>query len=446
MEATVTRLLGDGDRVNGAFGYWRETGRFVVFKAKAIVLATGGIGRAFKINSNSWECTGDGQALAYLAGAELMDMEFMQFHPTGMVWPPSVRETLITEGVRGEGGTLRNKDGRRIMFGYIPELYAGETASSEEEADQWLRESTSGVASKARRTPDLLPRDIVARAIHSEVKAGRGSPHGGVFLDIHSRRSAEDIKRKLPAMYHQFKELGDVDITKEPMEVGPTAHYTMGGVRVDPETQESRVRGLFAAGECAAGMHGANRLGGNSLSDLLVFGRIAGLYAAKYAGAHLARQLDAGEIEAAAREALAPFERAEGPNPFLLHEDLKDKMQTFVGIIRSEDDLKRGLENLERLKVAASRVKVDGNRHFNAAWHEAFDMRNMLIVSEAMARAALLRTESRGAHAREDYPDMDKGRLSRVNMVSRKAPDGLTVEEVPRPDPPPEIQRVLEEG
>jgi succinate dehydrogenase / fumarate reductase flavoprotein subunit len=446
MECTITRLLVDGDVIRGAFGYWRDSGRFVVFHAKAVVLATGGIGRAFRVNSNSWECTGDGQALAYLSGAELMDMEFMQFHPTGMVWPPSVRGTLITEGVRGEGGTLRNKDGRRIMFGYIPELYAGETASSEEEADQWLRESTSGVASKARRTPDLLPRDIVARAIHSEVKAGRGSPHGGVFLDIHSRRSAEDIKRKLPAMYHQFKELGDVDITKEPMEVGPTAHYTMGGVRVDPETQESRVRGLFAAGECAAGMHGANRLGGNSLSDLLVFGRIAGLYAAKYAGAHLARQLDAGEIEAAAREALAPFERAEGPNPFLLHEDLKDKMQTFVGIIRSEDDLKRGLENLERLKVAASRVKVDGNRHFNAAWHEAFDMRNMLIVSEAMARAALLRTESRGAHAREDYPDMDKGRLSRVNMVSRKAPDGLTVEEVPRPDPPPEIQRVLEEG
>jgi len=284
MECTVTRLLVEGGsehpRVRGAFGYWRENGRFVVFRAKSVVLATGGIGRCFRINSNSWECTGDGQALAYLAGAELMDMEFMQFHPTGMVWPPSVRGTLITEGVRGEGGTLRNKDGKRIMFSYIPELYASETADTEQEADQWLRESTSGVASTARRTPDLLPRDIVARAIHNEVKGGRGSPHGGVFLDIYSRRSAEDIKRKLPAMYHQFKELGDVDITKEAMEVGPTAHYTMGGVRVDPETQESRIRGLFAAGECAAGMHGANRLGGNSLSDLLVFGRIAGLHAA----------------------------------------------------------------------------------------------------------------------------------------------------------------------
>ncbi|HXN32236.1 MAG TPA: fumarate reductase/succinate dehydrogenase flavoprotein subunit, partial [Polyangiaceae bacterium] len=402
MECTITRLLVDGDVVRGAFGYWRDSGRFVVFHAKAVVLATGGIGRAFRVNSNSWECTGDGQALAYLSGAELMDMEFMQFHPTGMVWPPSVRGTLITEGVRGEGGTLRNKDGKRIMFGYIPELYASETASAEEEADQWLRESTTGVASTARRTPDLLPRDIVARAIHSEIKAGRGSPHGGVFLDIHSRRSADDIKRKLPAMYHQFQELGDVDITKESMEVGPTAHYAMGGVRVDPETQESRIKGLFAAGECAAGMHGANRLGGNSLSDLLVFGRIAGLHAAKYASSQKARPLEGDEIEAAAREALAPFDRDEGPNPFLLHEDLKDKMQTFVGIIRSEDDLKTGLDHLDRLKSALARVKVDGNRHFNAAWHQAFDMRNMLIVSEAMARAALLRTESRGAHARED--------------------------------------------
>src|SRR5580692_10056588 len=343
MECTVTRLLTDGDRVRGAFGYWRENGRFVVFLAKSIVLATGGIGRAFRINSNSWECTGDGQALAYLAGAELMDMEFMQFHPTGMVWPPSVRGTLITEGVRGEGGTLRNKDGKRIMFGYIPELYANETASAEDEADQWLRESTSGSASKARRTPDLLPRDIVARAIHTEVKAGRGSPHGGVFLDIYSRRSAEDIKRKLPAMYHQFKELGDVDITKEAMEVGPTAHYTMGGILVDPETQESRIKGLFAAGECAAGMHGANRLGGNSLSDLVVFGRIAGLHAARYAKSQQSPSLDPGEIEQASREALAPFERAEGTNPFLLHEDLKDKMQVLVGIIRTEEDLKRGL-------------------------------------------------------------------------------------------------------
>jgi succinate dehydrogenase flavoprotein subunit len=446
MECTITRLLVDGERVRGAFGYWRDSGRFVVFRAKAVVLATGGIGRAFRVNSNSWECTGDGQALAYFAGAELMDMEFMQFHPTGMVWPPSVRGTLITEGVRGEGGTLRNKDGKRIMFGYIPELYANETASTEEEADQWLRESTAGGASKARRTPDLLPRDIVARAIHSEVKAGRGSPHGGVLLDIHSRRNKEDIKRKLPAMYHQFKELGDIDITKEPMEVGPTAHYTMGGVRVDSETQESRIKGLFAAGECAAGMHGANRLGGNSLSDLVVFGRIAGLHAAKYAKSHPAASLDSDEIEAASREALAPFERAEGPNPFLLHEDLKDKMQTFVGIIRNEDDLKKGLEHLERLKEGAARTKVEDNRHFNSAWHQAFDMRNMLVVSEAMARAALVRRESRGAHAREDHPEPDKEHFAKVNVVVRRGGSGMEVEEAPHADPPPEIQKVLEEG
>jgi succinate dehydrogenase / fumarate reductase flavoprotein subunit len=451
MECTVTRLLvepggqGRAPRIRGAFGYWRENGRFVVFRAKSVVLATGGIGRAFRINSNSWECTGDGQALAYLAGAELMDMEFMQFHPTGMVWPPSVRGTLITEGVRGEGGTLRNKDQKRIMFSYIPDLYANETANNEEEADQWLRESTSGIASKARRTPDLLPRDIVARAIHSEVKGGRGSPHGGVFLDIHSRRSAEDIKRKLPAMYHQFKELGDVDITKEPMEVGPTAHYTMGGVRVDPETQESRIRGLFAAGECAAGMHGANRLGGNSLSDLLVFGRIAGLHAAKYAKSSSLVGLDEGEIDEASREALAPFNRVEGPNPFLLHEDLKDKMQLYVGIIRSEEDLRKGLDHLDRLRDASSRVQVGGNRHYNTSWHQAVDMRNMMIVSEAMARAALARKESRGGHAREDFPEMDKGHFSKVNVVLRQTKTGMAVEEVPHPDPPPEIREVLEE-
>ncbi|HTB79245.1 MAG TPA: fumarate reductase/succinate dehydrogenase flavoprotein subunit, partial [Polyangiaceae bacterium] len=452
MECTVTRLLvepggqGRAPRIRGAFGYWRENGRFVIFRAKSVVLATGGIGRAFRINSNSWECTGDGQALAYLAGAELMDMEFMQFHPTGMVWPPSVRGTLITEGVRGEGGTLRNKDGKRIMFDYIPELYANETAPAEPEADQWLRESTSGVTSKARRTPDLLPRDIVARAIHAEVKAGRGSPHGGVFLDIFSRRTAEDIKRKLPAMYHQFKELGDVDITKESMEVGPTAHYTMGGIRVDPETQQSRIEGLFAAGECAAGMHGANRLGGNSLSDLLVFGRIAGLHAARYAKNREAASLDEGEIEDAEREVLAPFARAEGPNPFLLHDDLKDKMQIHVGIIRTEEDLKKGLGHIERIGAETARVKVDGNRHFNSAFHQAFDMRNMLVVSEAMARAALTRKESRGGHAREDFPDMDKGHFSKVNIVVRKSAGGMEVEEVPLPDVPQEIKTVLEEG
>ena len=446
MECTITRLLVDGDRIRGAFGYWRDNGRFVIFRAKSVVLATGGIARAFRINSNSWECTGDGQALAYLAGAELMDMEFMQFHPTGMVWPPSVRGTLITEGVRGEGGTLRNKDGKRIKFGYIPELYANETATTEAEADQWLAESTTGVISKAKRTPDLLPRDIVARAIHAEVKAGRGSPHGGVFLDIFSRRSAEDIKRKLPAMYHQFKELGDVDITKESMEVGPTGHYTMGGIRVDPETQQSRIKGLFAAGECAAGLHGANRLGGNSLSDLLVFGRIAGLHAAKYAktNAELPR-LDDGEVEAASREALAPFDRAEGPSAFALHEDLKDKMQSYVGIIRTEEDLKTGIEHLGRIAEATGLARVTDNRHYNAGWHQVFDMRNMLVVSEAMARAALVRKESRGAHAREDFPEMDKAHFAKVNVVARKAATGMEIEEVPLVGPPPDVQAVLDE-
>jgi succinate dehydrogenase / fumarate reductase flavoprotein subunit len=332
------------------------------------------------------------------------------------------------------------------MFGYIPELYASDTATTEAEADQWLRESTSGVTSKAKRTPDLLPRDIVARAIHAEVKAGRGSPHGGVFLDIFSRRSAEDIKRKLPAMYHQFKELGDVDITKEPMEVGPTGHYTMGGIRVDPETQETRIKGLFAAGECAAGMHGSNRLGGNSLSDLLVFGRIAGMHAARYAKTHdeLPR-LDDGEIETSTREALAPFDRAEGPSAFALHEDLKDQMQTFVGIIRNEADLTKGIEHLERIKEEFARVKVTDNRHYNAGWHQTIDMRNMLIVSEAMARAALARKESRGGHAREDFPDMDKAHFAKVNVIARSTPTGMEIQEVPLVGPPPDIQAVLDE-
>ncbi|WP_394847760.1 fumarate reductase/succinate dehydrogenase flavoprotein subunit [Pendulispora brunnea] len=447
MECTVTRLLKAGDAVSGAFGYWRESGRFVVFRAKAIVLATGGIGRAFKINSNSWECTGDGQALAYLAGAELMDMEFMQFHPTGMVWPPSVRGTLITEGVRGEGGTLRNKDQKRIMFDYIHPLYANETAPTEEEADRWLALSTSGQMDKnVRRTPDLLPRDIVARAIHAEVKAGRGSPHGGVFLDIATRRTPADIKRKLPAMYHQFKELGDVDITKEPMEVGPTAHYTMGGIRVDSETQQSRVKGLFAAGECAAGMHGANRLGGNSLSDLLVFGRIAGLHAGRYAKEHAnLPSLDAGEIQDAAQEALAPFNRHEGPNPFQLHEELKETMQTYVGIIRTEEDLSEGLRQLESLKERSRTIRIDGNRHYNSGWHETIDMRNLLIVSEAMARAALLRKESRGAHARDDFPETDKEHFAKVNIVSRLHGSTMEVAEIDLPPVPAEIKKVLEE-
>jgi succinate dehydrogenase / fumarate reductase flavoprotein subunit len=444
MECTITRLLGDRDRVSGAFGYWRENGKFIVFEAKAVVLATGGIGRAFKVNSNSWECTGDGQALAYLIGAELIDSEFMQFHPTGMVWPPSVRGTLITEGVRGEGGTLRNKDGRRFMFDYVPPLYAKETADTEEEADRWLRESMSGGATTARRTPDLLPRDIVSRAIYGEVKAGRGSPHGGVFLDIATRRSAEDIKRKLPAMYHQFKELADVDITKEPMEVGPTAHYTMGGIRVDPETQETRVKGLFAAGECAGGMHGANRLGGNSLSDLLVFGRLAGLYAGKRAKSTSAKSVDPAQIEQYAREALEPFEREEGVNPFAVHEDLMNVMQSYCGIMRTDQDLKKCLGELERLKDAARRTKIAGNRHYNTGWHEVIDLRNLLIVSEAMARCALARKESRGAHAREDYPETDPA-FSKVNHVVRAGGNGMELEAVPLPEMPDEIKKVLEE-
>ena len=442
MECTITRLITDDGTVRGAFGYWRENGRFVLFKAKAIVLATGGIGRAFKINSNSWECTGDGQALAYLAGAELMDMEFMQFHPTGMVWPPSVRGTLITEGVRGEGGTLRNKDGKRFMFEYIHPLYAKDTATTEEEADRWVLKGDRN----AKRTPDLLPRDIVARAIHSEVRAGRGSPHGGVFLDIATRLDASVVKKKLPAMYHQFKELGDVDITTDPMEVGPTAHYTMGGIRVDSETQESGVKGLFAAGECAAGMHGSNRLGGNSLSDLLVFGRIAGLHAAKFAKSTRGRDLGDAAIAAAEKEALEPFNRAEGPNPFAVHEDLKDHMQKYVGIIRTEEDLTEGIKGLERIKGANARAKIDGPRHYNAGWHQTIDMRNMLIVSEAMARAALARKESRGGHARDDFPAQDDAHFGKVNIVSRLTKSGeMEIAEVPLQAPPPEIKKVLEE-
>ncbi|HEX5816515.1 MAG TPA: fumarate reductase/succinate dehydrogenase flavoprotein subunit, partial [Methylomirabilota bacterium] len=348
MECTITRLLKDGDRVSGAVGYWRESGKVVVFRAKAVVLATGGIGKAWKITSNSWEYTGDGHSLALWAGADLIDMEFVQFHPTGMVWPPSVRGILVTEGVRGDGGTLKNSEGKRFMFNYIPDFFKGETADNEAEADRWYEDKT------ARRTPDLLPRDEVARAINAEVKAGRGSPHGGVFLDICTRRPADYIRKRLPSMYHQFKELAGVDITKEPMEVGPTCHYVMGGVRVDADTTQSTVPGLFAAGEVAGGMHGSNRLGGNSLSDLLVFGRRAGLHAALYAKNFAgALTVDAGQVEQAARQMLAPFERTGGENPYAIQSDLQETMHALVGIIRNEAELKEALKRLEQLKERA---------------------------------------------------------------------------------------------
>src|SRR6266705_2479996 len=391
----------------------------------------GGIGKAWTVTSNSWEYTGDGHALALWAGADLIDMEFVQFHPTGMVWPPSVRGILVTEGVRGDGGVLRNAEGQRFMFDYIPDMFRSETAETEEEADRWYTDRRGN-----RRTPDLLPRDEVARAINSEVKEGRGSPHGGVFLDIASRRSAEDIRRRLPGMYHQFKELADVDITKEPMEVGPTCHYAMGGVRVEPDTQAATVPGLFAAGEAAGGMHGANRLGGNSLSDLLVFGRRAGLGAAEYAkGLAAAPQADASQAEAMAAEALAPFEREQGENPYTIQHDLQDTMQELVGIIRTEGELKAALEKLHVLKERAGRVRVEGNRQYNPGWHLALDLRSLLTVSECVAMAALERKESRGGHTRDDYPKPDP-EFGKLNVVLRQRAVGgeitLTREPLPK--------------
>src|SRR6266536_278173 len=374
MECTVTRLLTDGSgRIAGAFAYWRETGRFVVLRAKAVVLATGGIGKAWKITSNSWEYTGDGHALALWAGADLIDMEFVQFHPTGMVWPPSVRGILVTEGVRGDGGTLKNNKNERFMFRYIPEFFKAETADNEAEADRWYDDKT------ARRTPDLLPRDEVARAINTEVKAGRGSPHGGVFLDIASRRSPDYIRKRLPSMYHQFRELADVDITREAMEVGPNCHYAMGGVRVDADTTATCVPGLFAAGEVAGGMHGANRLGGNSLSDLIVFGRRAGLHAAEYAKSSKGTPgVDAGQAEAAARAVRMPFENAGNENPYTIHADLQECMQSLVGIIRNEGELRKALEEIAALTLRLGRVRVGGGRAFNPAWHLALDLYSML--------------------------------------------------------------------
>jgi succinate dehydrogenase / fumarate reductase, flavoprotein subunit len=447
MECTVVRLLKDGDRVAGALGYDRERGRFRLWRAKAIVLATGGIGKAFRITSNSWEYTGDGHALAYDAGAELMDMEFVQFHPTGMVWPPSVRGILVTEGVRGEGGVLLNREGRRFMFDDIPENYRPQTADNEEEGWRYVQGDKA-----ARRPPELLTRDHVARSIVREVREGRGSPHGGVFLDIAwiKRRlpnAPEHIRKKLPSMYHQFKELADIDITTQPMEVGPTTHYMMGGVRVDGDTQMSTVPGLFAAGEVAAGLHGANRLGGNSLSDLLVFGKRAGEYAARFAKENSAARVSETDADAAVREALAPFERPSNGSkgPYQIQHELQDVMQDYAGIVRNEADMLRALDRIEQLTDEASHVAVTGHREYNPGWHTALDLRCMLIVSEAVTRAALDRKESRGAQFREDYPDKDP-EYARFNIVVRKGRDGgMELSRRPIPALPGELAAVIEE-
>jgi succinate dehydrogenase / fumarate reductase flavoprotein subunit len=401
-ECTITELMKDGDAISGAFGYWRESGRFILFDAPAVVLATGGVGKSFKVTSNSWEYTGDGHALAMRAGATLINMEFIQFHPTGMVWPPSVKGILVTESVRGDGGVLKNSEGKRFMFDYVPDVFRAQYADNEEEADRWYKDADNN-----RRPPELLPRDEVARAINSEVKAGRGTPHGGVFLDVSSRLPAEEITRRLPSMHHQFKELADVDITKEPMEVGPTCHYVMGGVEVDPDTASSTVPGLFAAGEVAGGMHGSNRLGGNSLSDLLVFGRRAGMGAATYVdGLQERPKIDEADVDAAAAEALAPFELEGGENPYSIHQDLQQSMNDLVGIIRKEEEMERALGRLAEFRGRIAKMTVEGHRQFNPGWHLALDLRNMLTVSECVAGAALLRQESRGGHTRDDFPAM----------------------------------------
>jgi succinate dehydrogenase / fumarate reductase, flavoprotein subunit len=445
MEYTVVTLLRDGDRIAGAFGYDRERGRFHVFRAKAVVLATGGIGRAYKITSNSWEYTGDGHSLAYHAGAALMDMEFVQFHPTGMIWPPSVRGILVTEGVRGEGGVLRNREGRRFMFDDIPAAYANQTADSEEEGWRYTQGDKN-----ARRPPELLTRDHVARCIRREVKEGRGSPHGGVFLDIawikeRIPNAAEHIKRKLPSMYHQFKQLADIDITQEPMEVGPTTHYMMGGVRVDPDSQMSDVPGLFAAGECGAGLHGANRLGGNSLSDLLVFGKRAGEYAARYAKENSLGAINQDEVALAEKQALAPFARDAAEGPYAVQYGLQDMMQDLVGIVRQEKEMLQALERIEQLKARARRVGVSGNREYNPGWHTAIDLNNLLTVSEMVTRAALERKESRGAHFRDDYPAKDD-KFGSSNIVIRKGAGGEPqIMREPIPEMPAELKQIIEE-
>ena len=446
MEHTILSLLKDGERVVGAFGYERERGRFKIFRAKAVVLATGGIGRAYRITSNSWEYTGDGHALAYEAGAELIDMEFIQFHPTGMVWPPSVMGILVTEGVRGEGGILLNNDGKRFMFESIPGNYQTQTADSEEEGWRYCQGHKD-----ARRPPELLTRDHVSRCIVREIKEGRGSPHGGVYLDISwikqkMPNAAEHIKRKLPSMYHQFKQLADIDITEQPMEVGPTTHYIMGGVRVDPDTQMSRLPGLFAAGECAAGINGANRLGGNSLSDLLVFGKRAGEFAATFARENQHGRINTDEIDTVAREALASFERSNGENPYAMQKGLQETMQNLVGIVRTETEMREALEMIDELKGRAKQATVTGNREYNPGWHTALDLKNMLTVSEAITRAALERKESRGAQFREDYPEKEE-RFSKVNTIISKQSDGsMQVRLEPLPGMPEYLKEIIEEN
>jgi succinate dehydrogenase / fumarate reductase flavoprotein subunit len=450
MECTVLTLLKDGDRVVGAFAYDRERGRFRLFKAKAVVLATGGIGRAFRITSNSWEYTGDGHALAYQAGAELIDMEFVQFHPTGMVWPPSVRGILVTEGVRGEGGVLLNSMKKRFMFEEIPENYKSQTADNEEEGWRYTQGDKT-----ARRPPELLTRDHVARCIVREVKEGRGSPHGGVYLDIswikaRLPKAEEHIKRKLPSMYHQFKQLADIDITQQPMEVGPTTHYIMGGIRVDADTQMSCVPGLFAAGECAAGINGANRLGGNSLSDLLVFGKRAGEFAAKFASGHTQGRIDGQQVEESARRALEPFERADSSDPtaqgpYKIQRELQEMMQDLVGIVRTEDEMQRALKGIDRLWQQASHVAVTGNREYNPGWHTALDLSNLLTVSEAVTRSAIERKESRGAQFRDDYPEKDAD-FGKINVLVRKDADGaMKVSRERIPEMRAELKQVIEE-
>jgi succinate dehydrogenase / fumarate reductase flavoprotein subunit len=445
MEHTILKLLKDGDRISGAFGYDRERGRFHLFRAKAVVLATGGIGRAYKVTSNSWEYTGDGHSLAYHAGASLMDMEFVQFHPTGMIWPPSVQGILVTEGVRGEGGVLRNKNGERFMFKEIPPLYVNQTADSEEEGWRYTQGDKN-----AKRPPELLTRDHVARCIRREVKEGRGSPHGGVFLDIawikeKIPHAEEHIKKKLPSMYHQFKQLADMDITKEPMEVGPTTHYMMGGVKVDADSQMSDVPGLFAAGECAAGLHGANRLGGNSLSDLLVFGKRAGEHAAGFAKANSLGAVNSDDLGSTERWALQPFEPGRSENPYAIQQALQSLMQDLVGIVRHEHEMLQALDRIRELEATSERVSVSGNREYNSGWHTALDLRNLLTVSEIVTLAALERRESRGAHFRDDFPSKDD-KFGSFNIVARKGQGGeVQLIREPIPAMREDLKQIIEE-